>query len=180
MATHGMLPNIREHSFLVMEVACFLGQALVQAGFDLHLQLIEAGALLHDLGKTPCLGTGRNHAQWGAEILHGLGYPEAAQVVAEHVYLVENNGDPRPFREAEVVNYADKRVLHDRVVTLEDRFADLMERYGLTVEARSRIAVAWAKVQALEERLFAPLGLSPGALLQVNGRFKVQGSPVQS
>ena len=30
-----MLPNIREHSFRVMEVACFLGEALTEAGFDL-------------------------------------------------------------------------------------------------------------------------------------------------
>ncbi len=84
-----MLPNIREHSFRVMAVADFLGQALAEAGFDLHLALISTGALLHDLGKTPCLGTAQNHARWGAEILEALGYPEVAQVVREHVRLAE-------------------------------------------------------------------------------------------
>ncbi len=56
MESHGMLPHIRDHSLLVTEVAGFLGQVLLAAGFELNLPLIEAGALLHDLGKTPCLG----------------------------------------------------------------------------------------------------------------------------
>ena len=130
IAAHGMLPNIKEHSFRVMQVADLLGRALAAAGFELHLPLISTGALLHDLGKTACLGTTNNHAHLGAEILAGLGYPELAQVVREHVRLEDGGADPRPLREAEVVNYADKRVLHARVVTLAERFADLAVRYG--------------------------------------------------
>ena len=38
-----------------------------------------------------------------------------------------------------MVNYADKRVLHETVVTLEERFADLKVRYGRTPEALARI-----------------------------------------
>ena len=96
-----------------MEVASFLGEALAEAGFDLHLPLVTAGALLHDLGKTPCLGTLTNHAELGAGFLEELGYPHVAQVVREHVHLDRNIMDPRPLREAELVNYADKRVLHE-------------------------------------------------------------------
>ena len=94
-----------------------MGEALAEAGFDLHLPLITVGALLHDLGKTPCLGTLKNHAELGAGILEDLGYPEVAQVVREHVHLDGDIPDPRPLREAELVNYADKRVLHEAVVT---------------------------------------------------------------
>jgi uncharacterized protein len=166
MAAHGMLPNIREHSFRVMQVADFLGQALAAAGFELHLPLISTGALLHDLGKAPCLGTAQNHARWGAEILDSLGYPELAQVVLEHVRLVEELvKDPRPLREAEVVNYADKRVLHTQVVSLADRFADLKQRYGRTPEALGRIAAMEVRSQALEEKLFAGLSIIPLDLL---------------
>jgi len=168
MATHNMLPHIREHSFLVMRVAVVLGQGLAAAGFPLHLPLIEAGALLHDLGKTPCLGTGQNHAAWGAQVLSDLGYPELSRVVAEHVRLDPDPADPRPFREAEVVNYADKRVLHARVVTLTDRFVDLKSRYGRTPEALARIAALEAKAQALEGKIFAPLSLAPLDLLNDN------------
>jgi putative nucleotidyltransferase with HDIG domain len=168
MDTHGMLPHIREHSFQVSRVAVFLGEALARAGHSLNLPLVEMGALLHDLGKTPCLGTGHNHALWGAEILRDLGYPEVAQVVAEHVYLEPKNGAPGFFREAEIVNYADKRVLHTEVVTLSHRFLDLQERYGRTPEARARIAVNRANSQVLEGKIFASLDLTPDDLLKIN------------
>jgi uncharacterized protein len=168
MDNHGMLPNIREHSFAVMQVAEFLGDALVQAGFDLSLPLVTTGALLHDLGKTACLGTLNNHAEYGAGILEELGYPHVAQVVREHVYLDADLLDLRPFREAEVVNYADKRVLHDEVVTLHARFADLKVRYGRTPEALVRIQDTQIKSQVLEEKLFAPLALAPSELLHLN------------
>jgi uncharacterized protein len=169
MEAHGMLPNIREHSFRVMEVAVFLGEALAEAGCELHLPLVTVGALLHDLGKTQCLGTLTNHAELGAGILEALGYPHLAQVVREHVHLDGSIMDPRPLREAEVVNYADKRVLHETVVTLADRFADLKVRYGRTSEALARIKATEVKSRALEEKIFAPLQLSPLDLLRVNG-----------
>ena len=68
MAAHGMLPNIREHSFRVMEVASFLGQALAEAGFDLHLPLVTAGALLHDLGKALDQDSEGTHPALGADL----------------------------------------------------------------------------------------------------------------
>ncbi len=163
-----MLPNIREHSFRVMQVADLLGRALAEAGFALHLPLISTGALLHDIGKTACLGTANNHAHYGAGILASLGYPELAQVVREHVRLEDGVSDPRPLREAEIVNYADKRVLHDRVVSLAERFADLEVRYGRTPEALVRIAAMAAQTRSLEAKLFAPLDLHPSDLLQGN------------
>jgi len=170
MEAHGMLPHIREHSFKVTQVAVFLGEALTAAGLSLHLPLIEAGALLHDLGKTPCLRNGQKHAEWGAAVLLEMGYPEVAQIVKEHVYLAQDPASPQPPGETEVVNYADKRVLHNRVVTLRERFADLLERYGLTPEAQARLAALELKVQTLEDKIFAPLDLSPLDLLQLNHR----------
>jgi putative nucleotidyltransferase with HDIG domain len=168
MADHGMLPHIREHSLLVTEVALRLGAMLVEAGFPLHLPLIEAGALLHDLGKTACLGTPLNHAEYGASQVYEAGYPEVAQVVREHVFLRPEPGDPRSVREAEIVNYADKRVLHTRVVTLAARFADLRERYARTEEARRRLAILEEKARELETKIFTGLPLTPYDLLQLN------------
>ncbi len=168
MDIHGMLPNIREHSFAVMQVARVMGEALADAGFDLFLPLITTGALLHDLGKTACLGTLKNHAEWGAVVLDDMGYHDVAQVVREHVYLSDDLLDPRPLREAEVVNYADKRVLHDEVVTLQDRFADLKVRYGRTSDALERINATETRSRTLEEKIFACLALTPSNLLHLN------------
>ncbi len=167
-AQYGMLSHIREHSLLVTEVALRLGQGLIEAGLPLNLPLIEAGALLHDLGKTLCLGTSENHAEWGARALEELGYPEIAQVIREHVRLDENFRDLRPLREAEVVNYADKRVLHTRVVTLDRRFADLKERYGKTAEALTRINANELRSQSLEQKIFGYLPWTPDDLLHLN------------
>jgi uncharacterized protein len=168
MEAHGMLPNIREHSFAVMQVALFLGEVLTDAGFDLSLPLVEVGALLHDLGKTPCLGTLNNHAEHGAAILEELGYLQVAQVVREHVHLYADIIASRPLRESEIVNYADKRVLHEEVVTLEDRFADLKVRYGRTPEALVRIKATEIRARALEDKIFASLDLEPANLLHLN------------
>ena len=105
-----------------------------------------------------------------------MGYPQVAQVVREHVHLDGHSLDPRPLREAELVNYADKRVLHDVVVTLEVRFADLKVRYGRTPEALARIQATEVRSRALEEKLFAPLRLTPVDLLRVNGKSE-NGAP---
>jgi uncharacterized protein len=172
LEAHGMLPHIREHSLRVLQVARHLGEALNAAGTPLYLPLIEAGALLHDLGKTPCLGTGQNHARWGALVLTDLGYPELAEVVEQHVHLKEEPWDPRPIREAAVVNYADKRVLHTRVVTLRERFLDLRARYGLTPEILSRLGALELKAGALEDQIFRPLSLTPDDLLALNDSWR--------
>jgi hypothetical protein len=168
MAQYDMLPHIREHSFLVTEVALWLGRGLTEAGLPLSLPLIEAGALLHDLGKTPCLGTMKNHAEWGAWALTVEGYPLVAQVVREHVRLDETVRDLRPLREAEVVNYADKRVLHTQVVTMAARFADLKKRYGKTPEALARITANELRSRGLEEKIFAFLPHTPQDILHLN------------
>ncbi len=168
MDRYGMLPHIREHSLLVSEAALWLGRRLTEAGLVLNLPLIEAGALLHDLGKTPCLGTMKNHAEWGAQILEKLGYPEVAQIVREHVHLDERVRDRRPVREAEVVNYADKRVLHTRIVTLPQRFADLRKRYGKTAEMLARINSNEQRSVALEQKIFGYLPWTPDELSHLN------------
>ncbi len=170
MEEFGMLPHIREHSFMVGAVARCLGRALAAAGHELSLPLIEAGALLHDLGKTPCLGTAENHAEWGAAVLLARGYLHVAQVVREHIRVQLDRADGRPLREAEVVNYADKRVLHTRVVTLAHRFADLQRRYGTTPERLARIRTYEEVSFRLEAKLFASLTLTPDDLLHLNER----------
>ncbi|MBM4283899.1 MAG: HD domain-containing protein [Deltaproteobacteria bacterium] len=168
MEAHAMLPHIREHSLVVAEAAVWVGRALVEAGCALDLALIEAGALLHDLGKTPCLGTGHNHAEWGYAALATLGLPEVAQIVREHVILAAGRKSG-PVHETEVVHYADKRVLHVRVVSVAERFQDLHVRYGRTPEAVARLDHLRVKTLALEGKLFQPLTVQPHDLLKLNG-----------
>ena len=118
MRHYQMLPHIREHSQRVRDVALLVGRHLQATGVELSLPLLEAGALLHDLAKTASLANGGEHARLGAQWLVDLGYPAVAEIVREHVWLSREPAEPWPLREVEIVNYADKRVLHQQVVTL--------------------------------------------------------------
>ncbi|MDD3581768.1 MAG: HD domain-containing protein [Desulfobacca sp.] len=168
MAQHQMLPNIREHSLRVTVVALRLGEALVQSGFSLNLPLLEAGALLHDIAKTTCLQNGGDHAQIGAGWLQNYGYPAVAEIIRQHVYLPDQVLESPRIRETEVVNYADKRVMHTQVVSLKTRFADLLVRYGRNAPARQRITAIERRTVRLEDKIFAPLSLTPPDLIELN------------
>lgn len=123
---HGMLDNIRAHSEVVCRVALRVADWLAEAGVMLNRQAVEVGALAHDLAKTPCLGTKLLHSVEGQRLLEELGYPELGYLVRRHVFLPPGH----PLDETMVVNYADKRVKHDQVVDLNQRFDYILRRYG--------------------------------------------------
>jgi uncharacterized protein len=158
-----MLPNIVDHSLKVALVAVFLVDRFKACGIILDRNLIEAAALLHDITKTRSLTTGENHAVTGAELVASLGYGRMAEVIAQHVIIVEDLTTEQP-NEVDVVNYADKRVLHDRVASIEDRRDYVMARYGTEPEIRERITRNWQRVAATEQKLFRFLNFTPGDL----------------
>jgi uncharacterized protein len=168
MTAYQMLPNIQEHCFRVRDVALLVGEHLIAAGVELELPLLEAGALLHDIAKTATLHNGGEHARLGGQWLIDLGYPAVAAIVREHVWLSRNPAEPWPIREVEIVNYADKRVLHDLVVTLGQRFDDLRTRYGRTPDIVDRITTNEQRSLILENKIFARINLNPDDLLAIN------------
>jgi uncharacterized protein len=133
----GMLDNIREHSIMVARVSCAIAENL-SAECLINIDLVRAGALLHDITKTRALSTGEHHAQTGGDFLREMGLPRTSEIVAEHVDLASFNPDG-PLLEKEIVHYADKRVKHTSIVTLYDRIDDLLIRYGKTDAHRKRI-----------------------------------------
>ena len=122
----GMLDNIRAHSRVVSAVALLVTDWLAEAGIRLNREAVHAGALLHDIAKTPCLGQKCRHDDEGGRIMQELGYPELAYLVRLHVVLPPEH----PLDETMVVNYADKRVTHDQLCTLGQRYAYIAQRYG--------------------------------------------------
>ena len=68
-----------------------------------------------------------NHARTGAQFLSDRGYPEVGHIVRQHVVLDEYFASEE-LTEAEIVNYADKRVLHDQVVSLKERKYYILEK----------------------------------------------------
>lgn len=155
------MPNhIQAHSRLVCCVALVLTDGLLAAGININRKLIRASALLHDITKPRSFDTGENHATTGGEYLSGLGFPEVGEIVRQHVKLDSYFATAEP-NEAEVVNYADKRVLHDRVVPLDDRMAYIRDRYARTKEHRRLLNILWDQTRVLEKRLFSYLTFHP-------------------
>ncbi|MFO7760764.1 MAG: HD domain-containing protein [Desulfobia sp.] len=128
MDEYGMYPHIRDHSLVVARVAALLVRGVNLYGWKLDPDLTLAGALLHDIAKTECLEKDCWHDLRGGEICRRLGYGEVAEIVEEHVTL--KKGEKQPLSEKMMVYYADKRVNHDRIVSLEERLISILERYA--------------------------------------------------
>ncbi|MBW2466823.1 MAG: HDIG domain-containing protein [Deltaproteobacteria bacterium] len=156
-----MLPNIKDHSIVVARVAEVIAAVLNLFGHQLSLDKIIAGALLHDIGKTSCLDNDEDHAAKGVEICMAHNFGTIADIVGEHVIL-RNYTVSRQFTEKEIVYYADKRVSHDQVVSLEERLAYILERYGMNNVVRCEaIKRNYALCRKLEKSMFSFLPFEP-------------------
>ena len=163
MSRYGMLENIVSHSLEVAEVALFISVELNRKGQRIDLGLVEAASLLHDLTKTECLKTKDDHARTGSEQLKRMGYEKVGEVVSHHIWLGKDV-DPSYVSEEEIVNYADKRVMHDRIVSLEERFNDLKARYGLNQKAMDYLERLQKEIYGIENKIFFILQIDPNAL----------------
>jgi uncharacterized protein len=163
MNQYGMLSNIVDHSIQVTRVALYLAKELRKRGQRIDVSLVEAASLLHDLTKAESLRTSEDHARTGAELLKGMGYERVGEVVAEHIHLLKRN-DASFISEEEIVYYADKRVQHDRIVSLEERFNDLVDRYGKGKESFEQIEELKKVTFEIEVRIFSFLEMDPTAI----------------
>lgn len=177
MEQYEMLPHIRLHSIMVARVAeCLLAglqstpAASGPANHSLRLDTVVAGALLHDIAKTPCLNDRCDHAAKGAEICFELGYPAIGRIVEEHVILREH--DPARyergiFSNREIVYYADKRVRHEEIVSLRDRLDYIISHYGRkNPHLRRLIHSNFNRCVELEKYLFSFIDFPPDELAE--------------
>lgn len=157
-------PHIGRHSAVVARLARRLAEELSSSGEALNALNLQAAGLLHDIAKASCIESHRDHALEGGRILRELGHTHIAGLVERHVDL--GDWDPSgPVTEAELLNYADKRVRHEDIVSLRDRFDDLVDRYGRASQrARERIEENRHVMESLETKIFARLPFGPEAL----------------
>jgi putative nucleotidyltransferase with HDIG domain len=155
-----MMDHIVVHSMQVCRVATFLADHLNSNHKRLNHDLIRTAALLHDITKTRSFETDENHALTGGQFLAERGYPEVGELVRQHVRLDEYS-KPLTLCEAAIINYADKRVVHDHVVSLDKRLDYIMEKYGRSPELQERIRWLWEKTLVLEDEIFSDLAFSP-------------------
>ncbi len=165
MEEHKMPSNIKAHSLKVRDVSVFLTKELNKKGKSLNEGLVEASALLHDIAKIYCLNSREKHNEVGADLLRTMGYEKVADVVEQHVSLWKKY---KKLVEEEVVNYSDKRVMHDKIVSLQERFKDVKNRYvSNDPETRERIRLTEKDSYRIEKKIFKSLDFSPDDLTKL-------------
>jgi putative nucleotidyltransferase with HDIG domain len=158
---YAMLPHIREHSRKVADMAQAIALRALELGVKVNADAVRAAGMLHDLGKTWSIARGGQHAQLGAAwVMRETRNAPLARAVLFHVFWpFAEKGDATHFMIMAII-YADKRTLHDGYVGLEERYADLVERYGINAAVRERILLSHQQGKRIEERLSRLLGVT--------------------
>ncbi|MGO9568153.1 MAG: HD domain-containing protein [Desulfomonilaceae bacterium] len=148
------------HSRKVWEVGKLVGEGLLRQNQPVDLALLRASCLLHDIGKYPCILDGtRYHDVRGEQILEAEGLSSVARIIVQHVIL--RSEIAVPLKEEHIVYYADKRVVHDEVVSLEERFLYLNQTYGKNPKAVEGLMLMKQETQRLEDAIFILLDFGP-------------------
>ncbi len=148
-----MPEHIRAHSAKVALVASQVAEAALAKGVAVCVETVRASALLHDIAKAYCIKHGGHHGQLGgAWAMAATGHPVLAQGVIHHICWPFELDLQRFFAPIAVL-YGDKRVAHDKIVPIEQRFGDLLDRYGKTQEIRDRIDSTNRQAKTIEDAL---------------------------
>ncbi len=172
---YGMLQNIRAHSELVAEFARAMARRINEVcPNSVNEDFVYAAGMLHDIAKTWTVRNGGSHQQIGSSIirmetndfllascvLHHVIWPWE-----EGILSLENNILHPPL----IIAYADKRVMHDNIVSLDKRFSDLFERYATTEEIRKNIQINFDQAKKMELCLSKKMEFDLNACTLISG-----------
>lgn len=154
-----MLENVCQHSLMVANIATALATRASDLGMEIDIQACRAAGLLHDIAKTWCIQNGGSHASIGASwTVQETGHYGIAQGVMLHVHWPWDLPNGKAICCLPIfIIYADKRVKHDRCVTLQERFSDLIKRYGKTETARENIRQSCRQADEIQAALSSQL-----------------------
>jgi uncharacterized protein len=125
----GCPKNVVKHCEVVAELAMEIGEACQKKGLNVDLELVEIGALLHDIGRSKTHSV--HHAVIGARIAKSVGLPEEVQaIIKRHVgggitaREAAKLGWPKDVYvpqtlEEKIVSYADKLIAGSRRVPID-------------------------------------------------------------
>lgn len=146
----GLPEHIILHSISVAEKAVAIAKQIQNAGHHVNLDVVELGALLHDIGRIKVQGT--PHAREGGLILRKHGFSDAIARIAETHSLGEAH--PRTIEE-KIVCYADKTTKGTQQLSIDARFELWIRRYG----SNEFLQAAKDQVIAIEKELIALSGV---------------------
>ena len=133
----GCRSNVIRHMEAVSQLAVELAEDCKQRGYQVNVQLVEIGALLHDIGRTRTHSV--HHAVAGAEIAKQLGLPEQViRIIKRHVgggitqKEARKLGWPKDIYtpetlEEKIVSYADKLIKGSRRLPINRTIEELSQ-----------------------------------------------------
>ncbi|MGQ9506366.1 MAG: TIGR00295 family protein [Candidatus Bathycorpusculaceae bacterium] len=142
----GCSRNVIKHCETVAELALEIAKICNGKGYDVNLELVEIGALLHDIGRSKTHSV--HHAIIGAEIAQTLGLPKKViSIIKRHVgggitvTEAKKLGWPKDIYipitlEEKIVSYADKLVEGSRRVPIERTIENLSKELPPSAIAR--------------------------------------------
>jgi len=180
---HHVPSHIVAHSLAVAKLAVFLAERLKAKGVSVDVNLIDRACLLHDIFRI-CELKKSDYGKSDQEIAHGgktklqqikshedaaydllkEKYPVLALTVKKHRYSALLDEKERPHTcEEKLVYYADKRVMHDRIVPLKQRLEEAHKRNAPRPKAQGGIDPAKIDrlIYKLEEEIFSKIELNP-------------------
>ncbi|MEM2673340.1 MAG: TIGR00295 family protein, partial [Candidatus Bathyarchaeia archaeon] len=126
----GCPENVIKHCEAVADLAVEIAKKCLEKGVNVNLELVEMGALLHDIGRAKTHSV--HHAVIGAQIAKTLGLPEPIiTIIKRHVgggitaQEAKKLGWPRDVYtpqtlEEKIVAYADKLIEGSKRVPIEE------------------------------------------------------------
>ncbi len=109
-----------EHMLSVSEFSKKIAVLLNKKGYNLNINDVQSGALLHDVGKGK-----KAHAEEGAKIADNLGYECLREIISEHMELKTFN----KIGEKEIVYICDKLLMGTEIVSVNKRFEQSFNKY---------------------------------------------------
>ena len=121
----GCSPNVIQHCKTVAKLAVEMARVLQKRGFTVDTELVEIGALLHDIGRSKTHSI--DHAIAGAKIAESVGMPDAVtRIIERHI------GAGIPQDEAMELGWPKKNylpeTLEERIVAYADKLVEGNER----------------------------------------------------
>jgi molybdenum cofactor cytidylyltransferase len=149
------------HCRMVAAIACHMARLLNNEGAGLNMKLVRAAALLHDIKRGE-----KDHAFSGALFLRTRGYARVADIVAAHMDMVST--DAVFPTEMEIIYLADKLVMGQRFVPLEERFAIALERFKGNDQVRMSILRRREQAEQIKRRVEIIIGTALEGLSSMN------------
>ena len=151
-------PKIINHCEEVAKLAVEIARKLEEKGVKVDLKLVEAGALLHDLGRTKSHAV--DHGVVGAEIAESENLPETlVKIIKRHVGAGITSQEATQFGWPKDVY--EPVTLEEKIVSYADKLIDGSKRVPIDVEIE-RLQVehkeAAERVRKLHEEITRLLG----------------------